>query len=150
MAVSVSVVTTNGITSAEYKWNQGGCEDMDSIGPLIRKGSHFSYNFDLKWKPECFPQYVIAEHTTVVLGALSPGTYTLITTSWGVPVATTTFTVPKNSENNRLTTYKLVANNHFTVPKNSAPILHPIGFVANESFQTQKTASPTRVTSCNV
>jgi uncharacterized protein YaiE (UPF0345 family) len=98
MPVSVSVVTTNGITSAEYKWNQGGCEDMDSIGPLIRKGSHFSYNFDLKVETgvPC-PQYVIAEHTTVVLGALSPGTYTLTTTSWGVPVATTTFTVPKNS-----------------------------------------------------
>jgi len=98
MPVSVSVVTTNGITSAEYKWNQGGCEDMDSIGPLIRKGSHFSYNFDLKVETGVFcPQYVIAEHTTVVLGALSPGIYTLITTSWGVPVATTTFTVPKNS-----------------------------------------------------
>jgi hypothetical protein len=97
MAVSVSVVTTNGIASAEYKWNQGGCEDMDSTGPLVRKGSHFSYNFDLKVETGVFcPQYVIAEHTTVVLGALSPGTYTLITTSWGVPVATTTFTVPKN------------------------------------------------------
>jgi len=94
MAVSVSVVTVNGITSTEYKWNQGGCEDLDSTGPLIRKGSHFSYNFDLKMETgvPC-PQYVIAEHTTVVLGKLTPGTYTLTTTSWGVPVATTTFTI---------------------------------------------------------
>ncbi|MGB7749108.1 MAG: hypothetical protein WBN75_17665 [Verrucomicrobiia bacterium] len=98
MAVSVSVVTTNGITSAEYKWNQGGCENLDSTGPLIRKGSHFSYNFDLEVETGvACPQYVIAEHSTVVLGTLAPGTYTLTTTSWGVPVATTTFTVPTNS-----------------------------------------------------
>jgi hypothetical protein len=98
MAVSVSVVTTNGITSAEYKWNQGGCEDMESMGPLIRNGSHFSYNFDLEVETGVFcPQYVIAEHTAVVLGKLAPGTYTLTTTSWGVPVATTTFTISTNS-----------------------------------------------------
>ena len=98
MPVSVSVVTTNGITSAEYKWSQGGCEDMDSIGPLIRKGSRFSYNFDLEVETGVFcPQYVILESTTVVLGTLAPGTYTLITTSWGMPVTTTTFTVPTNS-----------------------------------------------------
>jgi hypothetical protein len=98
MPVSVSVVTTNGITSAEYKWNQGGCEDMDGIGPLIRKGSRFSYNFDLEVETGVVcPQYVIAEHTTVVFCKLAPGTYTLTTTSWGVPVATTTFTIPTKS-----------------------------------------------------
>ena len=96
--VSVSVVTTSGITSAEYKWNQGGCENMDSIGPLFRKGSRFSYNFDLEVETGVFcPQYVILESTTVVLGTLAPGTYTLTTTSWGVPVATISFTVPPNS-----------------------------------------------------
>ena len=98
MPVSVSVVTTNGITSAEFKWNQSGCEDLDGIGPLIRKGSRFSYNFDLEVETGVVcPQYVIAEHTTVVLGKLAPGTYTLTTTSWGVPVATTTFTIPTKS-----------------------------------------------------
>ena len=67
MAVSVSVVTTNGITSAEYKWNQGGCDDMDRSGPLISNGRHFSYNFNLKVETGVFcPQYVILEHTTVV------------------------------------------------------------------------------------
>jgi hypothetical protein len=98
MAVSVSVVTTNGITSAEYNWNLAGCEDMDSMGPLIRNGRNFSYNFELeKETGVACPMFIIAEHTTVVLGALAPGTYTLTTTSWGLRVATTTFTVPINS-----------------------------------------------------
>ena len=98
IVVPPSVVTTNGITSAEYEWVLGGCMDMYSMGPLIRHGSGFSYNFDLELETgvPC-PMFDILEHTTVVLGALAPGTYTLTTTSWGVPVATTTFTVPKNS-----------------------------------------------------
>jgi hypothetical protein len=93
-----SVVTTNGITSAEYEW-VGGCGyDMDGTGPLIRHGNHFSYNFDYEYDPEgplC--NVVFIEHTNVVLGALAPGRYTLTTTSWYVPVSTTTFTITRNS-----------------------------------------------------
>ena len=61
------------------------------------------------------PLYVILETTTAALGTLAPGTYTLTTTSWSVPVATNTFTVPTNS----------------------TPTLQPIGFAADGSFHIQ-------------
>jgi hypothetical protein len=112
---SVSVVTTGGIPYAQYKWYLGGWEREDSIGPLIRNGSNFSYNFDIEGETGLpYPMYILIENTTVVLGNLAPGTYTLTTTSWNAPVATNTFTVPTNS-----------------------PVLQPIGFAADGSFQIQ-------------
>jgi len=93
-----SLVTTNGITSAEYEWVWSCNLYMDSMGPLIRHGNHFSYNFDYKFDlegPGC--SLLTIEHTNVVLGALAPGIYTLTTTSWYVPVSTTTFTIRRNS-----------------------------------------------------
>jgi hypothetical protein len=111
----VSVVTTCGITSAEYTWGMGGCLRVDSIGPVIRNGSNFSFDFKIEHETGvACPQYVFIESYNAVLGALAPGTYTLTTTSWGVPVATNTFTIP--------------------IP---TPILQPIGFAANGSFQIQ-------------
>ena len=75
-----------------------GCEAAARIGPLIREGSDFSFDFDFEWETGvACPMYVLIENATVVLGALAPGDYTLTTTSWGVPVATTPFTVPTNS-----------------------------------------------------
>jgi hypothetical protein len=111
----VRVVTTCGITYAEYTWVMGGCLKVDSIGPLIRNGSNFSFDFEIEQETgvPC-PLYVFLESTNVVLGALAPGTYTLTTTSWGVPVATNTFTVP--------------------IP---TPILRPISFAGDGSFQMQ-------------
>ena len=69
------------------------------------------------------PQFILNETTTAVLGTLAPGTYTLTTTSWGVPVATNTFTVPTNPHAN----------------------LHPIGFGTNGSFNIQLTNGVTNV-----
>jgi hypothetical protein len=108
----VSVVTTGGITYAEYTWVMGGCLRKDSIGPVIRNGSNFSFDFKIEQNTagRC-PMYVFLETKTVALGALTPGTYTLTTTSWGVPVATNTFTVPTT--------------------------LQPIGFAADGSFLIQ-------------
>jgi hypothetical protein len=115
----VSVVTTGGITSAEYTWGMGGCLRVDSIGPVIRNGSNFSFDFKIEHETGvACPLYVFLETKTVVLGALVPGTYTLTTTSWGVPVAINTFTVPTNS-----------------TP--ATPILQPIGFAADGSFLIQ-------------
>ena len=116
---TVSLVTTGNVTYAEYKWELMGCEDVVSIGPVIRNGSNFSYNFNLLEETGvACPLYVILETTTAALGALAPGTYTLTTTSWGVPVAINTFTVPTNS-----------------TP--ATPILQPIGFAADGSFLIQ-------------
>ena len=112
---TVSLVTICGITSAEYKWMLLGCECeyVVSIGPVIRNGSNFWYNFDLAEQtgPVACPQFIANMTTTAVLGALTPGTYTLTTTSWGVPVATNTFTIPTT--------------------------LQPIGFAADGSFLIQ-------------
>ena len=111
---TVSLVTTCGITSAEYKWELMGCdcEYVVSIGPVIRNGSNFWYNFDLgEQTGVACPQYIALMTTTAVLGTLAPGTYTLTTTSWGVPVATNTFTIPTT--------------------------LQPIGFAADGSFLIQ-------------
>lgn len=112
----VSLVTTGGITYAEYTWGLGGCEAVDSIGPLIRNGSDFSFDFDIETETGVVcPEFIVVELNTVVLGALAPGDYTLTTTSWGMPVATNTFTIPTNS----------------------TPMLQPIGFAADGSFQIQ-------------
>ncbi len=120
---SVSVVTTGGITYAQYTWYLGGWEREDSIGPLIRNGSNFSFNFDIEAESGVpIPLYILIENTNVVLGALAPGTYTLTTTSLGVPVT----------------------NNIFTVPTNS-PVLQPIGFGTDGSFQIQLNGGVTNV-----
>jgi len=115
---TASLVTTGNVTYAEYTWAFGGCEDLVSIGPVNRSGSNFSYDFNLELETgvPC-PLFVILENTTVALGTLAPGDYTLTTTSWGMPVATNTFTIPTNS----------------------APTLQPIGFGADGSFNIQLT-----------
>jgi hypothetical protein len=61
--------------------------------------------------------YIAREATIVPLGTLAPGNYTLITTSWGVPVAT----------------------NAFTVPTNLTLTLQPVGFGTDGSFDIQLT-----------
>jgi hypothetical protein len=113
----VSIVTTGGVTYAEYTWVMGMCLNMFSRGPVIRNGNNFSYNFELEDEAgpgRACPMIVFFESANVVLGALVPGDYTLTTTSWGVPVATNTFTIP--------------------IP---TPILRPIGFAGDGSFQIQ-------------
>jgi len=117
----VSLVTTGNVTYVQYTWALGGCEELVSIGPVIRNGSNFSYDFDLELETGvACPLFVILETTTVALGTLAPGDYTLTTTSWGVPVTTNTFTISTNS----------------TPP---SPILCPIGFGADGSFNIQLT-----------
>ena len=120
-AGTVSVVTTGSVTYAEYRWLLKGyeCESVVSIGPVMRSGNDFLYDFDLAEpsNPEVCPQYVALENTTAPLGTLAPGAYTLTTTSWGVPVATNTFTVPTNS----------------------TPTLQSVGFGTDGSFNIQLT-----------
>ncbi len=121
----VSIVTTGGVTYAEYTWVMGMCLNMVSRGPVIRNGNNFSYNFELEDEAgsgRACPMIVYFESATVALGTLAPGDYTLTTTSWGVPVATNTFTIP--------------------IP---APILQPIGFAANGSFLIQLNGGATNV-----
>jgi uncharacterized protein YaiE (UPF0345 family) len=115
---TVSLVTTGNVTYVEYTWGRSGCEDVISIGPVIRNGSNFWYDFEIEFETgvPC-PMFVILETTTAALGTLAPGNYTLTTTSWGVPVA----------------------SNTFTVPTNSTPTLRPIGFGAERSFNIQLT-----------
>jgi hypothetical protein len=111
-----SVSTAGGITYAEYDWVIGGCGAMSGIGPLTRNGNDFSFDFDYEWETGvACPDDVIAQSATVVLGALPPGDYALTTTSWGVPVGTT----------------------NFTVLTNSGQTLQPIGFSKNGTFQMQ-------------
>ena len=110
------LVTTGGITYAEYTWVMIGCEKLESIGPLNRQGSDFWFDFDFEYETGVIcPQYAYFQSATVVLGALAPGAYTLFTTSWGVPVWTNTFTIPTNC----------------------TPTLQPIGVAADGSFQMQ-------------
>lgn len=111
-----SLVTTGGITYAGYTWTMGGCLELESFGPVLRAGGNCSFDFDfaLETGVPC-PQDVFSESATIVLGALAPGAYTLTITSWGMPVATNTFTVPTNS----------------------TPMLQPLGFAADGSFQMQ-------------
>jgi hypothetical protein len=122
---TVCVGTTNTVTTAEYQWLLMGfeCENLVSTGPLIRRGTNFLYNFDLEMEtgPVVCPQFIALVTTTANLGTLAPGGYTLITTSWGMPVATNTFTIPANS----------------TPFTSSGPTLCPAGFCTNGSFQIQ-------------
>jgi hypothetical protein len=112
---TVSVITTNSITYAKYTWGFGGCEEVVNIGPVIYNGSNFLYDFDLEMLTGVLcPEFVGIINTTATLGTLAPGTYTLTTTSWGVPVAINTFTIP-----------------------DPTPILQPVGFGTNGSFQIQ-------------
>jgi hypothetical protein len=105
--------TTN--TYAQYKWYFPCWERVDSIGPLIRNGSNFSYNFALEEQiGGIIPLCIGIKNTTVVLGNLAPGTYTMTTTSWSVPITTNTFIIPTNS-----------------------PVLQTIGFAADGSFLIQ-------------
>jgi len=112
---TVCFVTTNNATDAEYQWWLYGCdcENLVSTGPLIRTGNTFWYNFDLtETSGGTCPQFIAHLTTTVALGTLAPGVYTLITTSWGAPVMTNTFTLPTLT-------------------------LCPVGFAADGSFQIQ-------------
>jgi len=103
----VSIFTTGGTNYAEYTWVMGMCLNMVSRGPVIRNGNHFSYNFELEDETfelkdqagpgKACPMILWIETDDVVLGTLAPGTYFLTTTSWGVPIATTKFIVPRNS-----------------------------------------------------
>src|ERR1039457_2303118 len=43
----VNLVTTGNVTYAQYTWSLCGCEDLVGIGPVIRNGSNFSYDFDV-------------------------------------------------------------------------------------------------------
>jgi hypothetical protein len=116
-----NVVTTGGITYAEYQWGMGGCMEIEGIGPVIRNSNDFSIDFDLAMETGVVcPDIFYTESATIVLGALSPGSYTLTTTSWGAPVGTNTFTVPTNS----------------------GPMLQPIGFAGNGTFQMQLNGVP--------
>jgi len=119
---TVSWVTSSNVTYAKYTWLLLGyeCESVVSTGPVVRNGNNFWYNFDLERKtgPVACPQFVARLTTTATLGTLAPGEYTLTTTSWGMPVATNTLTIPTN----------------FTSAK---PILCPIGFCTNGFFEVQ-------------
>jgi hypothetical protein len=116
---TVGLVTTNNVTYAEFMWPLFGflCENVVGTGPLVGNDSNFWYNFELTEPvtPMICPQFVANITTTVPLGTLAPGTYTLTTTSWGVPVMTNTFTIPTSS----------------------TPILYPVGFCTNGSFEIQ-------------
>ncbi len=97
---TVSVVTSNDVTYAEFAWYLYICngESVVGTGPVVRNGNNFWYNFDLiEITGLPCPQLIEIENTSAALGELAPGIYTLITTSWGVPVATNTFTVLTNS-----------------------------------------------------
>jgi hypothetical protein len=89
-----AVVTTGAVTHVEYTWYLGGCQRVSSLGPLVRAANHFSYDFSLESESgvPC-PAYVILEKANVVLGTLAPGSYTLTTTSWNVPISQKSFTI---------------------------------------------------------
>lgn len=108
----ISLVTTNNVSYAKCLWYLPCCQNINSTGPLVRRGNTFSYDFDILGPPICPCALIITEDTTITLGTLDPGVYTLITTSWGMPVATNTFTVP-------------------------TLVLHPVGFSGDGSFQIQ-------------
>jgi hypothetical protein len=108
----VSVITTNNVTEAQYVWFVACCDSVVSTGPLTRSGNTFWYDFDISGPWPCPCLSIRKINTTVTLGVLDPGVYTLITTAWGVPGVTNTFTVP-------------------TV------VLKPAGFTGNGSFQIE-------------
>ena len=107
-----SLFTTGGVTYAEYSW---GTPAPQSMGPLIRNGSNFSFDLSFSSYGGGVVGGGFFYGYAVVLGALAPGDYTLTTTSSNVPTATNTFTVPTNA----------------------TPTLQPIGFAADGSFQIQ-------------
>jgi hypothetical protein len=114
------LVTTNNVTYAEYTWPFGGCEDIVSMGPVVSDGSNFSYDFDLELESgvPC-PMIAMIITTAANLGTLTPGDYTLTTTSWGVPVSI----------------------NVFTIPTNSTTTLQATGFASDGSFDMQLTGA---------
>jgi len=116
---AVSFVTTSNVTYARYTWPLACCQGIVSTGPLIRNGNLFWYDFDLMGPEICSCLSIILEHTSVTLGTLAPGVYTLITTSWGQPVATNTFRI--------------------------APVLQPGGFDTNGCFQIQVSSGVTNI-----
>jgi len=85
---------------------------LAGTGPLTQTGNTFSYNFELETYTGICPDDAWYEYQNVVLGVLTPGTYTLITTAWNVPVHT----------------------NYFLIPA-STPVLQPIGFNTNGCFE---------------
>jgi hypothetical protein len=115
------VVTTGGVTYVEYTYVvQAVCERLHSIGPLIRNGTNFSFDFAYeKASGISCPNVFLEFSTNVILGVLAPGTYNLTTTSWSVPVSTKTFTV--------------------------RPVLQPIGYDTNGFFQIQMSSGITNV-----
>ena len=90
----VGLGTTNGITYVTYQWVMVGCDEVLNAGPVVRNGNSFSYDFDvgLEEGVPC-PQIAWFADKVVALGALAPGRYTLVTTSWGSPVSTFPFTM---------------------------------------------------------
>ncbi|HLX72609.1 MAG TPA: hypothetical protein VKV04_23555, partial [Verrucomicrobiae bacterium] len=89
---------------------------LKAVGPLNRNGSDFSFDFEFEMETGVVcPSYVTMQSATVVLGELAPGIYELTTTSWGAPVQT----------------------NAFIVSTNTTPMIQPIGFTADGTFQMQ-------------
>lgn len=115
----IKPATTTNVTYVKYMWLVPCCQSVVSTGPLIRIGNTFWYDFDIMGPESCSCQSIAIEDTTITLGTLVPGAYTLITTSWGAPVATNTFTV--------------------------APVLQPVGFDTNGCFQIQMSGGVTNV-----
>jgi hypothetical protein len=120
--VVTNLVTTGGVTYVEYTWLMTGCDSVASIGPLLCNGNNFSFDFDIEQYEGICPDFAFYEGTNVVLGALAPGTYTLTTTSWNVPMSTNIFTI-----------------------SNITPVLQPIGFDTNGFFQIQMSSGVTNV-----
>jgi hypothetical protein len=88
---------------------------------LVQNGGSFLFNFDLEREtgPAICPQFIARITTPVTLGKLTPGVYTLITTSWGTAVATNNFNISTNG----------------TLTMLSTPILRPVGFGTNGAFE---------------
>jgi hypothetical protein len=120
--IVTNIVTMGGFTIANYKWGMGGTEVLEGTGPLFRNGTNFFYNFDFEEYTGIQPDFAYLEYTNVLLGALVPGTYNLITTSWGVPLSTNAFTI---------------------LP--IAPQLLPIGFDSNGFFEIQMLGVATNI-----
>jgi hypothetical protein len=119
---TINIVCTNYSTLVQYSWLLVGaeCENIVRVGPLVRNGNDFLFDFDLtKTSGGLCPQFIANMNTPVDLGMLAPDAYTLITTSWGTPVATNTFTV--------------------------APALQANGFDTNGCFQIQMSCGFTNV-----
>jgi hypothetical protein len=82
LGVQVGVVTSGGITYADYTWVMGGCLRKDNIGPVISNGTNFSFNFEIERESGVpSPMFVYIASTNAALGALAPGSYALTTYS---------------------------------------------------------------------